>query len=211
MLKPQKYAIFIFMIKIKNKNANIIIKKIRTLKENHQAFTAKIIDLIAYIIRKDVLGYKDTDDATPINAAATEFGLSVYHLQNSEIKTGLYIDHMYNRRRKKTKAIYVNSQLNLYEQRFIIAYMLGRYLFDYIGSNYEAKHLSYKFHYDHHDRIARYFAISLLMPKSMFIAEHNYAVDLNDDHDFIIKYLSKVFQANERLVEQRIRDIQNQK
>lgn len=180
------------------------------LKANNQAFTPKIIDLIAYIIRKDILGYKDTDDATPVNAAATEFGLSVYHLQSLNIKPGLYIDHMYNHRRKKKKAIYVYSQLGLYEQRFVIAYMLGRYLFDYIGSNYETKHLSYKFHYDHHDRIARYFAISLLMPKNMFIDEYNYVIKINNDHDFIIKHLSKMFQANEHLVEQRIRNIQDQ-
>lgn len=102
-------------------------------------------------------------------------------------------------------------------KRFVMAFLFGHYLFDYLGSteNRQASQdvRTFERMYSHDTRDSKEevragrFAAALLMPVVHFVNQYNYAMDKHDNRIYTIKYLSKFFQVEEFAVEMRIHEI----
>jgi len=117
------------------------------------------------------------------------------------------------KRINKETIIIVDKNDSLPQQRFVIAHELGHYLFEYIGSQCACQKEAYICPYlkDNHsgksEQRANRFAASLLMPKNMFINEHDHAVDIDHRKVYVIKYLSQLFQVEEASIIKRIEEV----
>lgn len=197
-----------------NNKINKLLEKIRKKAKHNSKLTMEEIDEIAETILYDIIGC-NTSDPTPIIKIAETFGLSVYQSKKLDKRHSGNI-HIHDEKCNKVgkdKIIIVDKNDNLLQQRFVIAHELGHYLFDYLGSEYEDNNKEYSCPYlkDNHEgeseQRANRFAAALLMPKDMFISEHNNAVDVDNRKIYVIKYLSKLFKVKESSIDKRIIEV----
>lgn len=201
-------------IKQMNDKLNNLLEEIRGRAKGNSKFTMKEIDRIAESILYDIIEC-NTLDPTPIIKIAEAFGLSVYQSEKLDKRHSGNI-HIHDKKCDKVgkdKIIMVDKNDSLLQQRFVIAHELGHYLFDYLGSEYEYNNKEYSCPYlkDNHEgeseQRANRFAAALLMPKDMFINEHNNAVDVDNRKIYVIKYLSKLFKVKESSIAKRIIEV----
>lgn len=85
-------------------------------------------------------------------------------------------------------------------------------MFDYLGSVYQADNQFYyaKLEKKNHDidKIADRFAMDILTPKELFVEQYNVAVKINNQHYFVLRYLSHYFEIPEQFIKKRIAEIQ---
>lgn len=191
-----------------------LIAEIAQKKKNDYSFSMLEIDEIAEKVRNIVMG-NNRKDPTPIVKIAEFFDFAVFQSKNlnSKHSGNIHINDETCKSINKETVIIVDKNDSLPQQRFVIAHELGHYLFDYIGSEYDCSKKAYSCPYlkDNHseeaEQIANRFAASLLMPKNMFIKEHDAAVDIDCRKIYVIKYLSQLFQVEEASIVKRIEEV----
>lgn len=191
-----------------------LITEITQKRKNNYPFSVLEIDEIAEKVRNIVMG-SNHKDPTPIVKIAELFGFTVFQSKNLDSKHSgnIHINDEKCKSINKETIIIVDKNDSLPQQRFVIAHELGHYLFDYIGSEYDCSEKAYSCPYlkDNHsgesEQIANRFAASLLMPKNMFIKEHDAAVDVDCRKIYVIKYLSQLFQVEEASIVKRIEEV----
>lgn len=198
-----------------NKRIEELLKEIREKREKtSNKFDAKYIDYIAGKIREIIMG-NNFSDPTPVVKVAEAFGIPVYKTKTlGKNRSGnIYIRGKECKMVNKDKIILIDEHEVLGHQRFVIAHELGHYLFDYIGSiDDDGKtKTSYPYIRNSHKGIkeqnANRFAAALLMPKEMFIIEHNNAVEVDNRKIYVIKYLAYIFQVKESSIIKRIAEV----
>ncbi len=112
------------------------------------------------------------------------------------------------------KVILVNKNEELYHQRFVVAHELAHYLFDFLGnSTYEDINILFADTYekDKHEtpqeKRANTFAAEIMMPKDLFIMQYNVARREENNHMFIVMYLSRYFETSVESIEKRIKEV----
>ena len=109
------------------------------------------------------------------------------------------------------KVIVISRKQPPYLQRFIIAYLLGCYLFKYLSSdasrNKESFYTEYKSVEARKEMLAYRFAMDILMPRKLFVEQYQVAVNESLSYYFVRRYLSKYFEVPESIVEKRIQEI----
>lgn len=191
-----------------------LVAEISQKRKTNYLFSVPEIDEIAEKVRKIVMG-DNLKDPTPIIKIAELFGFTVFQSKNLDPKHSgnIHINDEKCKSINKKTIIIVDKNDSLQQQRFVIAHELGHYLFDYIGSEYDCPLKAYSCPYlkDNHsgesEQVANRFAASLLMPKNMFIKEHDNAVDIDCRKIYVIKYLSKLFQVEEASIVKRIEEV----
>lgn len=151
--------------------------------------------------------------ATPIVKIAKLFDFKTY---KESIKDSGDININGDTRNKygHDKVILVNKEDELFHQRFVIAHELAHYLFDYLGNpNYTDTRIMFADTYqkDKHEtaqeKRASTFAAEIMMPKELFIKQYNIAMREENNHMFIIMYLSRYFETSIDSIEKRIMEV----
>lgn len=112
------------------------------------------------------------------------------------------------------KIILVNRADELFHQRFVIAHELAHYLFDFLGNaDYSDKTILFADTYekDKHDtpqeKRANSFAAEIMMPTDLFIRQYFVAKREENNHMFIVMYLSRYFETSIEAIEKRIMEV----
>ena len=149
---------------------------------------------------------------TLIVRIAREFGVDTYY-DDIIFKLG-YIKAYGDVKEKykcSDKVIVISRKQPPYLQRFIIAYLLGCYLFKYLSSdasrNKESFYTEYKSVEARKEMLAYRFAMDILMPRKLFVEQYQVAVNESLSYYFVRRYLSKYFEVPESIVEKRIQEI----
>lgn len=158
---------------------------------------------------------KKRKSQTLIVKTTKEFGINVYlETMKSEIIGCIKVNGDTKQQYNVTdKVILVNKTINAgkYSQRFVTAYLLAYYLFAYLGSESQCKKEYFYAEFMSQDsrieKIADKFAMDILMPKELFIEQHNIAVKVDSSSYFVLEYLSRYFEVPIQIVAKRIKDI----
>ena len=101
-------------------------------------------------------------------------------------------------------------------QRFVIAYELAHYLFDFLGkTEYSDPKVKFSDAYfkNHHETLeekrAKRFAASILMPNEMFLEQYKIAESEHNNKLYTIIYLSQFFETPTDSIEKRILEVIN--
>lgn len=110
------------------------------------------------------------------------------------------------------EGILLQKDMDGYMLRFVVAYALGCYLFNYLGSdkwsNKEYIDLRFTSKNIKENKIAYRFAMEILMPTKLFIEQHNIAFnEFNRMRYAVLRYLSLYFKVTMDIVERRICEI----
>lgn len=112
------------------------------------------------------------------------------------------------------KVILVNRKEELFHQRFVVAHELAHYLFDFLGNiDYENKDILFAERYikdqpkTSREQRANTFAAEIMMPKELFIQQYNVARREENNHMFIVMYLSRYFETSVESIEKRIKEV----
>ena len=188
---------------------------LQTLKENNQNghnYTLVEIRKIANDILSIATFYSGRC-ATPIVKVAKLFDFKTYKETLKE-SGDININGETEKKYGHDKVILVNKEDELFHQRFVIAHELAHYLFDYLGNaNYENKNILFADTYqkDKHEtpqeKRASAFAAEIMMPKELFITQYNIARSAENNHMFIVMYLSRYFETSIESIERRIEEV----
>lgn len=153
---------------------------------------------------------------TLIVKIAHEFGIATYFERLHQGELGLI------KINGDTKQIYggnnavilLKKDMDEYMLRFVVAYALGCYLFNYLGSdkwsNKEYFNLRFTSENIKENKIAYRFAMEILMPTKLFIEQHDIAVDEFKCMRYaVVRYLSLYFKVTMDMVERRIYEIKH--
>lgn len=191
---------------------------INEIKERNQAnnpFSMREIDEIAIRILS-ILGYRSSDQATPIVKIVKQFGFKAYSekIEDKNLSGDIFINGKTQEIYKHDKVIIVNDMDEKNHQRFVTAHELAHYLFDFLGNPEYAdnsKQFNAAYYKDKHDsddeKRANRFAASILMPKDVFIKQYNIAKAVDSNNWFITMYLSRFFETSISSIERRILEV----
>lgn len=196
--------------KTENERCNNILKN---LKEQRKDFTMPIIKKTAEDILKE-LGFYNIRAATPIIKISKALGVTPYKEtpNDNNIKGQLFINGTTKNLYGQDKVIVVNEKNSLYFNRFVVARQLAVFLLNYKEKDMykDKKKLFIDTYYNgEHSKDYERFATEILMPKEMFIKQHNIAVEGGNRHIFVIMYLSRYFEVPEYFIERRIKELRN--
>ena len=151
--------------------------------------------------------------ATPIVKIAKLFGFRIYKEALNE-SGDININGETAQKYGHDKIILVNSEDELFHQRFVVAHELAHYLFDFLGNpEYAGSDILFADTYqkDKHEtlqeRRASTFAAEIMMPKGLFINQYNIARSEESNHMFIVMYLSRYFETSVDSIERRITEV----
>lgn len=151
--------------------------------------------------------------ATPIVKIAKLFGFITYK-EMLEESGDININGETFQKYGHNQIILVNKEEELFHQRFVVAHELAHYLFDFLGNkDYENTNILFAERYikdqpkTFREQRANTFAAEIMMPKDLFIKQYNIAVNENNNHLFILMYLSKYFETSMDSIEKRILEV----
>lgn len=151
--------------------------------------------------------------ATPIVKIAKLFDFKTYKESLNE-SGDININGETKKKYGHDKVILVNKSDELFHQRFVVAHELAHYLFDFLGNvTYEDKNILFADTYekDKHEtpqeQRANTFAAEIMMPKGLFIQQYNVARREENNHMFIVMYLSRYFETSVESIEKRIVEV----
>lgn len=151
--------------------------------------------------------------ATPIVKIAKLFDFKTYKESLNE-SGDININGETKKKYGHDKVILVNREEELPHQRFVVAHELAHYLFDFLGDvTYEDKSILFADTYekDKHEtpqeKRANAFAAEIMMPKELFIRQYNVARREENNHMFIVMYLSRYFETSVESIEKRIKEV----
>ena len=203
------------------KQYNDIVKQLR-LKRNENKYDysiEEIKNIVDDILKLDK--YYNRNCATPIVKIVNKFGIGAYKVDlNKEISGKLFVNGTTKELYNTDSVILVNNKDKIYYQRFIVAYQLACFLFEYIGSNSDKDNrILFSDEYIlnrpslRNEGIKYRFATEILMPERMFCKQYIianqecYYTNRETRNMFIIKYLSQFFEVETKLVIKRINEI----
>lgn len=199
----------------------IVIKlKVDIKKKSREKKMMKNIEIIKYItnpedLARSVLGVGEWNSyigSIPVKTIAEYFDFRVYvedDMPNS-VDGHIYVGGTTRKVYGHDKVIVVRKDKKFAYQRFVIAYELGRYLMDYVGSELEKNPKKLFMHAYVNEDVFRddayRFAIELLMPVGEFATEYIKVMRLLDfDERFAIPTLAIYFGVQEKFVLERLR------
>lgn len=151
--------------------------------------------------------------ATPIVKIAKLFDFKTYRESLNE-SGDININGETKDKYGHDKVILVNRQEELFHQRFVIAHELAHYLFDFLGDDtYNDKNILFAERYikdkpkTSREQRANTFAAEIMMPKDLFIQQYNVARREENNHMFIVMYLSRYFETSVESIEKRIKEV----
>lgn len=185
---------------------------VKNNKENHNYSLSEIRDItnnILWIMKKNYSGRC----ATPIVKIAKMFDFKTYRESLNE-SGDININGKTKQKYGHDKVILVNRNEELYHQRFVVAHELAHYLFDFLGNSaYEDINILFADTYekDKHEtpqeKRANTFAAEIMMPKDLFIMQYNVARREENNHMFIVLYLSRYFETSVESIEKRLKEV----
>lgn len=178
-------------------------RKIKSSKLNQEDMANQILESF---------NYNNITTAIPIVKIAKSYGLRVYwekFYKNGETNVagklliGGNTEQLYN----SNQVILVNQQDNLFEQRVVVARMLGCYLIDMNHSQSQESLLSdildYKDIYNKYEE----FILGILAPNELFVKQYNEAVKTLSLHMLVYTYLSEYFEVTKEFVDRKVKSL----
>ena len=185
-----------------------------------------IIDFRKYVLEKNkatshseqeaaneilqLLNYDGKNIAIPIVKIAKNYGLKVYRedLRNAAGKliVGKGSDNLYG----GDKVIIVNFNDHIFEQRIVVARILGYYLMDAINKkNHVNPNTPMTYTLDYERIYSKYeaFVLNILAPNEKFVEQYNIAVNNGLYGNRIALYLSKYFEVSEDFVQRKVKTL----
>lgn len=152
--------------------------------------------------------------ATPIVRIAKSFDFKTYR-ENLKESGDININGETKEKYGHDKVILVNKDEELFHQRFVVAHELAHYLFDYLGNpDCENTNILFTENYikdqqpkTSREQQANTFAAEIMMPKDLFIKQYNIAKREENNHMFIVMYLSRYFETSIDSIEKRIGEV----
>lgn len=192
-------------------------KIIKDLKNNKvEEYSSSEITNYANRILDSSRNFNPKRSHTLIVRITKGFGIKVYEEKmRSDILGCIKVNGKTNQEYNgNDKVIVVNKAINknAYLQRFILANILGYYLFGYLGGksqlNNEYFYAEFMNQDSKMDKIANRFAMDILMPRKLFVEQYKIAVkESNSSSYFIMQYLSRYFEVPIKNVAERVKDI----
>ena len=151
--------------------------------------------------------------ATPIVKIAKIFDFKSY---NESLKESgdININGETEKKYGHNRVILVNRDEELFHQRFVVAHELAHFLFDFLGNrDYENTDILFAESYikdqpkTYREQQANTFAAEIMMPRDLFIKQYNIARQKENNHMFIVMYLSKYFETSIDSIEKRIGEV----
>ncbi|MBD5395903.1 MAG: ImmA/IrrE family metallo-endopeptidase [Lachnospiraceae bacterium] len=169
-------------------------------------------------ISKDILtifGFSSKKTSIPIVKIVKEFDFNIYKESLPDKLSGdIYINGNTIDEYGHDKVILVNKNEHLFHQRFVAAHELAHYLFDFLGNPlYNDKNIKFSdtYYKDQHEtpeeKIANWFAASIMMPKDIFIEQYNFAKKEYSKTTFVMLYLSRYFETPIDSIEKRFSEV----
>jgi len=154
---------------------------------------------------------KDGEKVSPVVKIAKSMGFDVYHKKLPKFLSGyIVINTKYTKKYKNEKIIFINRDLNIFQQRFVIAHELAHFLFDYDHNSIKYANTYIKNdHNSESERRANTFAASIILPEKKFREEYIKAININSEPLFVINYLMDFFKAPKKCVIKRIEEVNN--
>lgn len=181
-------------------------------KDNHEYSLLEIRNItndILSMMKKNYTGRC----ATPIVKIAKLFDFKTYKESLNE-SGDININGETKEKYGHDKVILVNRNEELFHQRFVVAHELAHYLFDFLGNSaYEDKSILFADTYekDKHEtpqeKRANTFAAEIMMPKELFVRQYDVARREENNHMFIVLYLSRYFETSVESIEKRIKEV----
>lgn len=195
-----------------DENMKEILKDLSEKNKNGNFYTTNDIRNLAYKIISITTGYSGRC-ATPIVKIAKMFDFKVYQGRINE-SGDININGDTKTKYGHDKVILVNKGEALFHQRFVVAHELAHYLFDFLGNDkYKNPNILFADTYqkDKHEttqeKRANIFAAEIMMPKDLFIKQYNIAMVAENNHSFIVTYLSRYFETSIEAIEKRITEV----
>lgn len=154
----------------------------------------------------------ETGGLVPVIDVANEFGFKVYEEPDmpKNISGNVYVNGDTRIIYGNNKIIVVGDDLTFFEQRFIIAYELGRYLIDFLANpEYTEKpHRLFSVAYRKKANKTDRFAMKLLMPEQKFRERYAHALRKSKSNmAYAVTYLYEYFEVPRDNVIYRINEI----
>ena len=203
-----------------NERYNEIVEDLRnrnkTKKGNYT--TAEIRGIANDILRASDIDIQSYRYSIPIVKISGNLGIEVYYSRNIDVSGKILLnDDTIERNCGERQVILINKKYSLYPARFITAYLLGYFLFNYLGSKYDEEMSVYEGEYQYLDYFSKkqdsqigIFTEEILMPKNMFCEQYFKGSEFFRDEQrrlwdiAIKKYLSRYFEVEVSLVKKRI-------
>lgn len=184
--------------------------------ENHEGKEYSFSDITYYANRVLRQSTKDVFGKTDIVKIANNLGFTVFRkkLNSKQEKINyMLIDDDNKELFGNEKVIILGTNIIYKLRRLIIAFDLGYYLFDYLGSEAQRKKEFYCVEYlsQNMDSIkaknAYKFAMDILMPRELFYEEYHFTMQEVSKKYLQIEYLSNFFEVPEKCIEDRIKEM----
>lgn len=200
-------------LEIKNIDVPKLLYNLKRKNKNGQEYSLTEIRNISNLILSLMSNNYSGRCATPIVKIAKLFDFKTYK-ESLDESGDININGETKQKYGHDKVILVNRDEELFHQRFVIAHELAHYLFDFLGdSTYDDKNILFAERYikdkpkTSREQRANTFAAEIMMPKELFIRQYNVARREENNHMFIVMYLSKYFETSVESIEKRIKEV----
>ena len=195
---------------ILEKQTKLLINKFRNGSQYNLKYS-DIKQLVDTILQFEEVSEKN---ATPIVKIAKSFSIKVFKKNlDDDINSHIYLNGNTEEIYKVKKVIIVDKKQSIYQQRYLVAIELGKYLLDFLGNEKYSKNSFYHHQYKLDNTLSidesYRFANAILMPEISFLRQYVIASNKLSYSKYIIRYLSKFFEVTESLVHTRINEIIN--
>lgn len=149
--------------------------------------------------------YNNLHREIPIVRIAKSYGISIFRenfdqKEKTNIAGKLYIGETTKEKYGCDKVILVNSTDHIFDQRVVVAKMLGCYL---IEKPKENRIITNNEVYEKYKE----FVLNILAPSKVFIEQHNLAIGKVPLHMFVYSYLEEFFKVPEEFIDQKIKSL----
>lgn len=204
----------VIMLKV-NERYKEIVEDLRnrnkTKKGNYT--TAEIREIVNDILKASDIDTQNYRSSIPIVKISKKFGIVPYYAKDICVSGMLLINGTTEKEYGEKQVIVIRKEDDLYLQRFVIAYQLGCFLFNYLGSEYDDGNTLFKEEYQQFNYFSKeeeaqisIFAEEILMPEKMlykqyFISSECFWIRVRGLWNIAIKeYLSEYFEVDRSLV-----------
>lgn len=133
-------------------------------------------------------------DLVPISEICDKFGIAIdYKEFKNNVSCSLSINDNHLKKYETNKVIFLNIRKNIYP-RFDIAYMLGKYIYDYKN---QEKYTSHKYCNKDDisiiDRTCNLFALYMTMPENIFMSKYEELQELYGNNIYMTSKMVEYF------------------